>query len=103
ELDDFFRLVDKRLLSESEESSNQQHRLVSILEAYEHELNRLRQITRTNDDTVLIIRSYERRLAEQQSMTSNWRMKNTFLEKNQRKLIDKIKELNSERRQLIGK
>ncbi|CAF2110091.1 unnamed protein product [Rotaria magnacalcarata] len=98
ELDDFFRLVDKRLLSESEESSNQQHRLVSILEAYEHELNRLRQITRTNDDT---IRSYERRLAEQQSMTSNWRMKNTFLEKNQRKLIDKIKELNSERRQLI--
>ncbi|CAF4121358.1 unnamed protein product, partial [Rotaria magnacalcarata] len=29
--------VDKRLLSESEESSNQQHRLVSILEAYEHE------------------------------------------------------------------
>ncbi|CAF3341157.1 unnamed protein product [Rotaria socialis] len=98
ELDDFFRLVDKRLLSESEESSNQQHRLVSILEAYEHELNRLRQTTRTNDDT---IRSYERRLAEQQSMASNWRMKNTFLEKNQRKLIDKIKELNSERRQLI--
>ncbi|CAF0938421.1 unnamed protein product [Rotaria sp. Silwood1] len=101
ELDDFFRLVDKRLLSENDESSknstNQQRRLISILEAYEHELDRLRRITRTNDDT---IRSYERQLVEQQNMTSRWRMKNTFLEKNQRKLLDKIKELNTERRQL---
>ncbi|CAF3979575.1 unnamed protein product [Rotaria sp. Silwood2] len=97
ELDDFFRLVDKRLLSESEELSNsslnQQRRLVSILEAYEYELDRLRRITRTNDDN---IRSYERQLVEQQNMTSRWRMKNTFLEKNQRKLMDKI----NERRQL---
>ncbi|CAF2348613.1 unnamed protein product [Rotaria sp. Silwood2] len=97
ELDDFFRLVDKRLLSEREELSNsslnQQRRLVSILEAYEYELDRLRRITRTNDDN---IRSYERQLVEQQNMTSRWRMKNTFLEKNQRKLMDKI----NERRQL---
>ncbi|CAF0785720.1 unnamed protein product [Rotaria sordida] len=101
ELDDFFRLVDKRLLPESEQlsnsSSNQQRRLVSILGAYEHELDRLRRTTRTNDD---IIRSQEQQLVEQQNMTSRWRMKNTFLEKNQRKLIDKIKELNNERRQL---
>jgi hypothetical protein len=56
---------------------------------------------------------------EQQSMASRWRMKNTFFEKNQRKLIEKIKwerfssldkkkaffcrELNNERRQVIGK
>jgi hypothetical protein len=54
ELDDFFRLVDKRLVSDIEESSNQKYRLVSILEVYEHELDRLRQIIRINDDTVLI-------------------------------------------------
>jgi hypothetical protein len=54
ELDDFFRLVDKRLIPDIEESSNQQRRLVSILEVYEHELDRLRQIIRTNDDNVLI-------------------------------------------------
>ena len=51
DLDDFFRLVDKSLISDNE---NQQHRLVTILEAYQYELDRLRQIIRTNDDTVLI-------------------------------------------------
>jgi hypothetical protein len=58
ELNDFFRLIDKRLVPDIEQSSdgssNQQHRLVSILEAYEHELDRLRQISRNKDDTVLI-------------------------------------------------
>ncbi|UJR27543.1 hypothetical protein I4U23_008825 [Adineta vaga] len=102
ELDDFFRLVDKGLITNLEESSenpskNQRH-LVSILEIYQNELDRLRQVIRTNDDT---IRSCERQLIEQQSVASRWRMTNTFLEKNQRKLLDKIKELNSERRQLI--
>ncbi|CAF4334010.1 unnamed protein product, partial [Adineta steineri] len=58
ELDDFFRLVDKRLITDVEglcdSSSNQRCRLISILEKYEHELDRLRQVNRTNDDTVLI-------------------------------------------------
>ncbi|CAF4284441.1 unnamed protein product, partial [Adineta steineri] len=94
ELDDFFRLVDKRLITDVEglcdSSSNQRCRLISILEKYEHELDRLRQI-----------RLCERQIVEQQNMTSKCRMQNTFLEKNQRKLLDKIKELNIERRQLI--
>ncbi|CAF0900307.1 unnamed protein product [Adineta steineri] len=102
ELDDFFRLVDKRLITDVEglcdSSSNQRCRLISILEKYEHELDRLRQVNRTNDDT---IRLCERQIVEQQNMTSKCRMQNTFLEKNQRKLLDKIKELNIERRQLI--
>lgn len=56
ELDDFFRLVDKRLISDLECSNNgnHKHRLVSILQIYEHELDRLRQIIRTNDETVKI-------------------------------------------------
>ncbi len=56
ELDDFFRLIDKRLVPDldslSIKSSNQQYRLVLILQAYEQELDRLRQIIRTNDETV---------------------------------------------------
>jgi hypothetical protein len=56
ELDDFFRLVDKRLIADTELFSgsltHRQRRLVSILEVYESELDRLRQITRINDDTV---------------------------------------------------
>ena len=51
ELDDFFRLVDKRLISDLE-SSNQQRHLVLILQAYEQELDRLRQTIRTNDESV---------------------------------------------------
>ena len=56
EVEDFFRLVDKRLISDLECSSNgnQKHHLVSILQVYEHELDRLRQIIRTNDETVRI-------------------------------------------------
>ncbi|CAF1658578.1 unnamed protein product, partial [Adineta ricciae] len=98
EFDDFFHLVDKHLMHKLEESSKPPHRLVSILEMYQHELDRLQQMIRTNDDT---IRLCQLQLVEQQSAASRWRMANTFLEKNQRKLLDKIKELNSERRQLI--
>ena len=50
ELDDFFRLADKRLVPDN--LPNQHRCLSSILEVYEHELDRLRQMTRTNDETV---------------------------------------------------
>lgn len=54
ELGDFFRLVDKRLVPDLDlaANTNQQHHLVLILQAYEQELDRLRQIIRTNEESV---------------------------------------------------
>ena len=82
-------------------------RLVTVLEAYDHELDRLRQTVRANDEAVRLvsfadllkmpspcsaqIRSCERELVDQKNVATRWRMKTTFLEKNQRKLLDKIK------------
>jgi len=101
ELDDFFRLVDKRLTNnfdgQIDEQPNQK-RLATILEIYDKEFDRLKQMIRTNEET---IRTCEQNLLEQQSAASRWRMKATFYEKNQKKLLEKIKELNSERRQMI--
>lgn len=46
--------MDKRLVPDLDltANTNQQHRLVSILQAYEEELDRVRQMIRTNEETV---------------------------------------------------
>jgi len=95
ELDDFFRLVDKRLVADVEQK---RPNLVSVLENYEREIERLRQLNRTNDENIRLL---ERKYVDEQNSSSRWRLKNTLLEKNQKKLMGAIKELNSERRQLI--
>lgn len=53
ELEDFFRLVDKRLMNPTtEDQQTTRTRLASILQVYEKELERLRQMIRTNEETV---------------------------------------------------
>ena len=60
ELDDFFRLVDKSLMPDTETPSegpirHQSRRLVTVLETYDHELDRLRHTVRANDDAVRLV------------------------------------------------
>ena len=60
ELDDFFRLVDKSLMPDTDTPSegpmhHPSRRLVTVLEAYDHELDRLRQTVRANDEAVGLV------------------------------------------------
>lgn len=71
ELDDFFRLVDKRLTDnfdgQIDEQPNQK-RLATILEIYDKEFDRLKQMIRTNEETV---RQIDRSIIENQNQNIN--------------------------------